>query len=146
MILKLPDVRHDKQTLDDCGKTCALCVLEYYGLPASFAERLHPTPNGGVSPKELSDCLTLAGLSTVTGQWTIDMLKRVGVPVIVFINCPGGIDHYCLVSGVSRGRVRFFDPDDGNTSMAVEEFISRWVSIDKRGNKYIRGGIGVARS
>ncbi len=146
MILKLPDVRNPTHPCYACGKVSALCVLRYYGLPDSCADRLIPTPNGGVTPKQLEDTLTLAGLSVVRGKWTVDMLKNIKVPVITFINDKASfLDHYTVFGGISRGRVRFFDPDCGNTSMPLDDYIARWSSIDKHGNLYIRGGIACGK-
>jgi ABC-type bacteriocin/lantibiotic exporter with double-glycine peptidase domain len=143
MLLDLPDARYEGQLDYGCGLTSARCVLQFFGKSLSYSDRLNPCPTNGVSPKQLVDCLTLAGLRCAVGTWDIQAIRRLGYPMILFINAEGGDDHYVVARGLERGKVHYFDPDCGLVSKKVEDFVARWHSIDRRGNKLVQGGIAV---
>jgi hypothetical protein len=59
---------------------------------------------------------------------TIDQLKQLAAPVIVFVQ-PLGYKHFAVLRGIDRGRVFLADPARGNLRMSIGRFLSEWDGI-----------------
>lgn len=125
MLLALPDLRQSAG--HDCGEVALRCVLSFYGIKA--AVRL-ATPERGTAPEQLENAMKSIGLRVVSGEMNIGDLKHfcdTKRPVLAVVHWPNEEDsHWLAVRGVSRGKVYYQDPAEGQCKKSIKEFLSSW--------------------
>ena len=131
-----------KQQLDyTCGAAALATLLTYYfGEETSEPEILQILTSGltkdeqrlkaqrGFSLLDLKHVAEAKGYRAAGFKLTIDQLKQLAAPVIVFVQ-PLGYKHFAVLRGIDRGRVFLADPARGNLRMSIGRFLSEWDGI-----------------
>jgi ABC-type bacteriocin/lantibiotic exporter with double-glycine peptidase domain len=104
-----------------------------------------PNQIDGTDPRVLEALFRKTGLGVVAGEMTVGMVRHLigeGWPVVTLVR-QGGVGHYVVVCGVNRGRVYLMDPDGGERTETVKEFVDRWRAGDvcRTGFAYFQWGI-----
>lgn len=132
----LPDIR---QTDDfRCGEKVAQVVFQVLGVRPRIIAVANPLD--GTHPATLMAVFRAAGLSCLTGEASLDMLRaftRLGLPVVTLVQKEGE-GHWVVVGDVKRGRVYYQCPVDGPCSEPVAAFEERWHDVDGWGTAYRR--------
>lgn len=149
---RLPPKRHTlmqlryqyvlRQQFDySCGAT-ALATLMTYSFGDETSERtILELLKAGLTPDELEvkkkrgfslvDLRRVAqtrGYQAAGFKVTIEQLKQLATPVIVFVH-PGDYKHFAVLRGIDRGRVFLADPSRGNLRMSMGRFLTEWSGI-----------------
>ena len=82
----------------------------------------------GFSLLDLKNAAQSKGYQAAGFQLTIEQLKQLNAPVIVFVE-PQGYKHFSVLKGVDRGRVFLADPSRGNLRMSISRFLREWHGI-----------------
>ena len=130
-----------KQSLDySCGPAAMATLLSYYfQVPTSEQDVLdwlerHSTQwqlpddwrQTGVSMAALAKIGNYSGLDAVGVAVNPQMLRKLKVPVIVYLE-HRGFPHFSVIRGVdSLGRVQLADPSWGNQLLSQREFAKLW--------------------
>jgi uncharacterized protein len=131
-----------KQQLDySCGAAALATLLIYYfGEETSEPEILQILVSGlskdeqrlkaqrGFSLLDLKHVAEAKGYRAAGFKLTIEQLKQLAAPVIVFVQ-PLGYKHFAVLRGIDRGRVFLADPARGNLRMSIGRFLSEWDGI-----------------
>jgi predicted double-glycine peptidase len=131
-----------KQQLDySCGAAALATLLTYYfGEETSEPEVLQILTSGltkdeqrlkaqrGFSLLDLKHVAEAKGYRAAGFKLTIEQLKQLAAPVIVFVQ-PLGYKHFAVLRGIDRGRVFLADPARGNLRMSIGRFLSEWDGI-----------------
>jgi uncharacterized protein len=131
-----------KQHLDyTCGAAALATLLTYYfGEETPEQEILQILVSGltkdeqrlkaqrGFSLLDLKHVAQAKGYRAAGFKLTIDQLKQLAAPVIVFVQ-PLGYKHFAVLRGIDRGRVFLADPARGNLRMSIGRFLSEWDGI-----------------
>jgi predicted double-glycine peptidase len=131
-----------KQQLDyTCGAAALATLLTYYfGEETSEQEIVQILVSGltkdeqrlkaqrGFSLLDLKHVAQAKGYRAAGFKLTIDQLKQLAAPVIVFVQ-PLGYKHFAVLRGIDRGRVFLADPARGNLRMSIGRFLSEWDGI-----------------
>ena len=131
-----------KQQLDyTCGAAALATLLTYYfGEETSEREIVQILVSGltkdeqrlkaqrGFSLLDLKHVAQAKGYRAAGFKLTIDQLKQLAAPVIVFVQ-PLGYKHFAVLRGIDRGRVFLADPARGNLRMSIGRFLSEWDGI-----------------
>ncbi len=131
-----------KQQLDySCGAAALATLLAYYfGEETSEQEIIQILVSGltrdeqqlkaqrGFSLLDLKHVAQAKGYRAAGFKLTIDQLKQLAAPVIVFVQ-PLGYKHFAVLRGIDRGRVFLADPARGNLRMSIGRFLSEWDGI-----------------
>jgi ABC-type bacteriocin/lantibiotic exporter with double-glycine peptidase domain len=83
-------------------------------------------------------CLQPSAIWSFDFKLTIDQLKQLAAPVIVFVQ-PLSHKHFAVLRRFGRARVFLADPAGGNLRMSIECFVSEWdgiVFVPTRGPQY----------
>jgi predicted double-glycine peptidase len=131
-----------KQQLDySCGAAALATLLTYYfGDEASEREllelltaqltrdELKLKERQGFSLLDLKHVAQAKGYRAAGFKLTIEQLKQLAAPVLVFVE-PRGYKHFAILRGVDRGRVFLADPARGNLRMSISTFLREWHGI-----------------
>jgi predicted double-glycine peptidase len=131
-----------KQQLDyTCGAAALATLLTYYfGEETSEPEVLQILTSGltkdeqrlkaqrGFSLLDLKHVAQAKGYQAAGFKLTIEQLKQLAAPVIVFVQ-PLGYKHFAVLRGIDRGRVFLADPARGNLRMSIGRFLGEWDGI-----------------
>ena len=131
-----------KQQLDyTCGAAALATLLTYYfGEETSEQEILQILISGltkdeqrlkaqrGFSLLDLKHVAQAKGYRAAGFKLTIEQLKQLAAPVIVFVQ-PLGYKHFAVLRGIDRGRVFLADPARGNLRMSIGRFLGEWDGI-----------------
>jgi predicted double-glycine peptidase len=131
-----------KQQLDySCGAAALATLLTYYfGEEVSEQELLQILVSRltkdeqrlraqrGFSLLDLKHVAQAKGYRAAGFKLTIEQLKQLAAPVIVFVQ-PLGYQHFAVLRGIDRGRVFLADPARGNLRMSIGRFLSEWDGI-----------------
>jgi predicted double-glycine peptidase len=128
---ELRDRELSKQRLDfSCGAAALATLLNhYYGMPtneATVLSLLH-TRDAAASFKELADVArNHYGLQAQGYALSVDMLKTLRQPVMVYLKVRGS-DHFSVLRGIDEhGQVWLADPSWGNRLLTAHQFESMW--------------------
>jgi uncharacterized protein len=131
-----------KQQLDySCGAAALATLMTYYfGDETSERELLElltaqlPRDELKLKEKQGFSLLDLKKVAQAKGyraagfKLTIEQLKQLAAPVLVFVE-PRGYKHFAILRGVDRGRVFLADPSRGNLRMSISRFLREWHGI-----------------
>jgi predicted double-glycine peptidase len=131
-----------KQQLDySCGAAALATLLTYYfGDETSEREllelltaqlrrdELKRKEKQGFSLLDLKKVAQAKGYQAAGFKLTIEQLKQLAAPVLVFVE-PQGYKHFAILRGVDRGRVFLADPARGNLRMSISRFLREWHGI-----------------
>lgn len=138
-MLNLPDIRQRRGWT--CGRAASECVLQYLGKQADLRQLL-TTPMDGTDPRNIEGLLRKAGCKVLSGEMTVDDLRyqtKHGRPVVAAVK-----NHYVVVGGVGRGKVRYHDPLFGPCKVSVADFVVWWNEADRLGVEYRQFGIAAS--
>jgi uncharacterized protein len=82
----------------------------------------------GFSLLDLKKVAQAKGYRAAGFKLTIEQLKRLAAPVLVFVE-PRGYKHFAILRGIDRGRVFLADPSRGNLRMSISRFLREWHGI-----------------
>lgn len=139
---ELRDQHVVKQQLDySCGAAALATLMTYYfGDETSEHEILELLTarltqdeqalkeRQGFSLLDLKHVAQTKGYQAAGFKLTIEQLKYLAAPVIVFVQ-PRGYKHFTVLRGVDRGRVFLADPARGNLRMSIGRFLHEWNGI-----------------
>lgn len=140
---ELRDRELSKQQLDfSCGAAALATLLNhYYGMPTNEATVLSllRTSDAAASFQELADVARdHYGLQAQGYALSVDMLKSLRQPVMVYLKVRGN-DHFSVLRGIDeRGQVWLADPSWGNRLLTAHQFESMWST---RGDPVLVGKI-----
>ena len=131
-----------KQQLDyTCGAAALATLLTYYfGEETSEQEMLQILVSGltkdeqrlkaqrGFSLLDLKHVAQAKGYRAAGFKLTIEQLKQLAAPVIVFVQ-PLGHKHFAVLRRIGHARVFPADPAGGNLRMSIGRFLSEWDGI-----------------
>lgn len=128
---QLRDRELSKQQLDfSCGAASLATLLNFYhGVPtneATILSLLH-TNDAAASFQELADVArNYYGLEAQGYALSVDMLKTVQQPVLVYLKVRGN-DHFSVLRGIDEnGQVWLADSGWGNRLLTAHQFKSMW--------------------
>lgn len=118
----VPYVSQMQQT--ECGLCCCAMLLRYYNSNESLSELRNFLDVGrdGLTIKQLELLLNNKGFNTKIYKGTIDGLKNLKLPVIVFWEN----DHFIVVEKINKSLVYIVDPATGRKKISEEEFINNF--------------------
>lgn len=139
---ELRDQHVVKQQLDySCGAAALATLLTYYFgdetserevlelLTAQLTQNeLELKERQGFSLLDLKNVAQAKGYRAAGFKLTIEQLKQLAAPVLVFVE-PRGYKHFAILRGVDRGRVFLADPSRGNLRMSISMFLREWHGI-----------------
>lgn len=114
----------------DCGAACLSMILEYYGkkIPFATVSEAIKVDRQGANLYGLHDGAAQFGLNSDILEGTAqDFIQEVRVdqiklPAIVRIVNRFGMEHYVVVTSISKKRVRYCDPGEGRQTLSLEHF------------------------
>jgi ABC-type bacteriocin/lantibiotic exporter with double-glycine peptidase domain len=123
-IKSLPDIR--QKTGHDCGHAAAKCVAVFH----ATGDAIHDlaTEQHGTDPATLEAIFRKAGWWASAGERSLSELAYYcgdSRPVICAIQRHGG-GHYVVVRAVTRSRVWFHCPIDGDSWLTHREWLAAW--------------------
>lgn len=116
----------------DCGAACLASVCLYYGLKVSVARirQYAFTDKEGTTVKGMIEACGRLGLVGKGVMAETEALNIVSVPVIAHVIVRNVLTHFVVIYGVSKGRVTYMDPADGEYhTLAVDEFRKMWTGV-----------------
>lgn len=116
----------------DCGAACLASVCLYYGLKVSVARirQYAFTDKEGTTVKGMIEACGRLGLIGKGVMAETEALNIVSVPVIAHVIVRNVLTHFVVIYGVSKGRVTYMDPADGEYhTLAVDEFRKMWTGV-----------------
>lgn len=119
--------QHDEK---DCGAACMSMIFDYHGkkLPMATVRESLQVDQYGANIFSLLDAAEKNGLTAHAFEdeaqkvWDAIQSGEVPMPAVIRIVNRGIYEHYVVVNGIRRGKLRVFDPDMGRRSMRQEEF------------------------
>lgn len=100
----------------------------------AIIEALRPSEIDGTHPAALEHFFRREGLRVLAGEMSVEDLRyftRSGRPVLCLLTV-GMMGHWVAVVDVRRGRVIYYDPEAGASSMDADTFSRAWVDYDRR--------------
>jgi|RhiMethySRZTD1v2_1073278.scaffolds.fasta_scaffold136549_3 uncharacterized protein len=149
---RLPPKRHTlkqlryqyvlRQQFDySCGAAALATLMTYYFGDETSERDILDLLKAGLTPDELEvkkkrgfSLLDLRRVAQTKGyqaagfKLTIEQLKQLATPVIVFVQ-PLDYKHFAVLRGIDRGRVFLADPSRGNLRMSMGRFLTEWSGI-----------------
>lgn len=125
------DLRDEGVILQKHSFTCAAAALatlltHYYGLRVSEDDVVKLAhKDAWLSMEDLQNVAGHFGFKAVGLALGMEQLKKLKVPVIVYIDTPVG-QHTAVLRGISDVRVWLADPSDGNQFLTLDDFSSKW--------------------
>jgi hypothetical protein len=132
-----PDIRQADDF--DCGDAVVHCYCKKYKVTAP--ERLANSLQG-LSPDTMEAALRSAGFNVISGNFLLDDLRYYTKDRMVA--CPhtaGGVGHWAIVVGVSRGYVRTHCPYDGPEKIRIADWLRQWTDSTRSGTAYENYGL-----
>lgn len=133
------DNRIVKQSHDDsCGASSVATILtEYYRLPTKEKKVLTllenvATRKGYTSFDDIRRILPDLGFRGVGLATSWEQLADLKIPVIVYVKHRKQ-DHFTVVNGISKKRIRLSDPSLGNQTLTRGQFKKIWETRDEKG-------------
>lgn len=112
-----------QKTNSDCGKACAIMVLQYYGVQLRGMDSLANVIDG-VQVRTLEAFFREKGFSCASGNFTNKLLEHFvlkKVPVICLLD-----GHYVVVTNVKNNRVTYNCPIEGQKTRTMHQFYKQW--------------------
>ena len=114
----------------DCGAAALSMILEYYGkkVPYTAVCEAIKVDRQGANLYGLHDGATQFGLNSDilegTAQDFIQEVRagQIKLPAIVRIVNRFAMEHYIVVTGISKKKVRYCDPGEGRQALTLEQF------------------------
>ena len=149
---RLPTKRHTlkqlryqyvlRQQFDySCGAAALATLMTYYFGDETSERDILDLLKAGLTPDELEvkkkrgfSLLDLRRVAQTKGyqaagfKLTIEQLKQLATPVIVFVQ-PLDYKHFAVLRGIDGGRVFLADPSRGNLRMSMGRFLTEWSGI-----------------
>jgi hypothetical protein len=82
----------------------------------------------GFSLLDLKKVAQAKGYRAAGFKLTIEQLKQLAAPVLVFVE-PRGYKHFAVLRGIDRGRIFLADPSRGNLRMSISRFLREWHGV-----------------
>ncbi len=111
----------------ECGAASLTMIIRYFGRYASLEEVRNATAvsRDGVNALKLVHAGRQYGLEAKGLRYDVDQLRSLATPFIVFWNQ----NHFVVVEGFHKGRVRLNDPAIGRRWVSDEEFESSYSRV-----------------
>jgi ATP-binding cassette, subfamily C, bacteriocin exporter len=130
MLRRLPPTKqHDAS---DCGAACLRSVAAFYGKRAPLARiRDYASTDGsGTTVSGLVEASRSLGLRATAVRAAQEALRRLPVPCIAHLVQANGWQHYVVLSGFGRDKIRLMDPAEGRRlSVPEDEFRRQWSGV-----------------
>lgn len=109
----------------DCGPTCLKIVAKHFGktMPMQDLRKLCKTERQGSSLLNLSNAAEEIGLRTLSIKASIDVLKKISMPCILFWD----LQHYVVLFKFKKGIFFISDPGFGILKYTEKELLKHWV-------------------
>ena len=125
---RVPLIRQHEEK--DCGAACLSMILEYYGkkVPYTSICEAIKVDRQGANLYGLHNGAARFGLDAAilegTAQGFIQEVRstQIKLPAIVRIVNRFGMEHYVVVTSISKKRVRYCDPSEGRQTLSLEHF------------------------
>ena len=123
----VPEVVQTSAT--DCGPACLKCLLEGYGIRASYGRLREAcqTDLDGTSIDTIEDVAVELGLPAEQVMLPADHLllpEAAALPAMVVVRLPNGLTHFVIAWGTVAGRVQVMDPATGRRWPKRRAFLS----------------------
>ncbi len=109
----------------DCGPSCLLSIMRYYGLEASHEEISYvvKTDMNGTNAYDMINGCRLYGFDGYGMHYTYDEIinNRVSLPIIVHVKI-NNMFHFIVIYKVKKNKLIVMDPSSSNTKITKEEF------------------------
>ena len=109
--------------LRDCGVSCLMSILNYYGGYASreYLREITKTTSDGVSVYSLVECASKIGFEGVAVQANINNIKP-KLPVIAHILTENKLGHFVVIYDISSNKIKVMDPNFGFKTYTKDEW------------------------
>lgn len=130
--------RDDRVILQKRDYSCAAASLatlltHYYGLNVTEDDVIALAgKDAWLSMADVKHAADHYGFKTVGLAMGLDDLRKVKIPVIVYIRTNGG-PHNAVLRGINEDRVWLADPANGNLSLTIPDFQAKWRTRDDPG-------------
>jgi len=117
----------------DCGPTCVRMIARNYGkhYNADTLRRIAGYNKEGVSLLGISETAEKIGFRTRGIKLTYEQLKEVELPAVLHWNQ----NHFIVLIGISKNKIRVADPAKGIISYSSETFKKHWLSSENENNE-----------
>lgn len=117
-----------QKTNSDCGKACAIMVLNYYETPLRGIDSLSNVIDG-VQVRTLEAFFREKGFCIASGNFNNKLLEHFilkKVPVICLLD-----GHYVVVTNVKNNRVTYNCPIEGEKTRTMRQFYKQWSCLSE---------------
>ncbi|MCE1198104.1 MAG: peptidase domain-containing ABC transporter [Marinilabiliales bacterium] len=121
--------QHD---MTDCAAACLTSVAAHYrlGVPLSKIRQYAGTDKKGTNALGLMKAAEKLGFSTKGVRAGLDSLSLAPCPAIAHVTIREILLHFVVIYRISKGKVRYMDPGDGEMHTATfEEFGKMWTGV-----------------
>ena len=109
---------------NNCGPLSLQVICMFYGIPSTVDEiaTLARTDSSGTTVANLCSAAKQKGFETEMVKWSIEDLKAITSPVIVFVDG----NHFMVVESFGQGVFKIWDVPKPSASISERAFMPRW--------------------
>lgn len=125
-------IKIKQRDITDCGAACLASVGEHYKLkmPVSKIRQIAGTDQKGTNALGMVKAAEQLGFSAKAVRGNVDALSKIPLPAIAHVIVKEGLQHYVVIYSVSKDKVEYMDPGDGEMhKVNIEKFSKIWTSI-----------------
>jgi ABC-type bacteriocin transporter len=109
-------VRIKQRDITDCGAACIASIAMHYNLqlPVSRIRQYAGTDKRGTNVLGLIEAAERLGFQAKGAKGRLESLQKIPLPAIAHVVLKNGLHHYVVLYKVTKKRVTYMDPGDGD--------------------------------
>lgn len=121
-----------QRDITDCGATCLAYVLHHYGRTVSvaFLRQVAGTSQRGTTALGLVESAETFGFNAKGIRCDFKSLERLPLPAIAHVIVKGKREHYVVLCGIKKDKVKLMDPALGKIEFwSIDRFKAEWSGV-----------------